>query len=878
VCHIDSMGERLLERAADLHALERTLDEASEGGSSLVLISGEAGTGKSSLVAAFRSRAAQRARFLTGACDDLLTPRTFGPLRDAVEDHPGPLATALHADPDRESVYRALRAELRGSRPSVLVIEDLHWADDATIDALRYLIRRVDTVNAVVVLTCRTDDVDDAPGLPRLMGALATHRVLRLRLGPLSRPAILELAGDADAVVDVDHLLEVTGGNPFFVSEVLACEGNGVPATVVDAVMARVGNLSPATRAAVEQLAVVPARVDLPLLNALLPNVEILAEAERRRLLEVRVDGVAFRHEIARRAIVGSVPGTLRATLHRPVLRHLLAEARPDLSRVMHHAVSARAVSVILSHGPEAARQASLAGSHRQALAHYEQVAPHLQHLDPRDRARLLVDHAWELYAAQRWLDAVATARRGLDLWAEIDDQVAIGRARVVISRASFMAGRPADAIAQAEQAVAVLEPTGDIEALAHAESYLGAVQALTDRQEEALPRLLNAQALAQRADRLDLVALCNNYIGCVRVDLGDVSTGLGDLRRSLHQALSLPHHEYAARAYTNLAETTYLLRRFDELRLWIDAGARFATDHDLPGHLRNLEAHRALMLMGNGGWEDAQSRLECLVNDVAEPDQLTRLTLPPLGRLLARRGDGRADAVLQRAWDQAVANGSLAALAPAGLAVIEAAWLAGDVSVASAQIAVLMHRTEGRAGARVRGELLAYLARAGWTVEPFEGCPDHWALAVAGAHAEAAELWRQIGDPYERALELAATRSVPHCLEALSLLDELGAAAAVRQTRMLLRQIGASHIPRGRRGATRLNPAGLTSRQVDVLKLVATGLTNAQIAARLVVSTRTVDHHVSAILTCLHVNSRREAAGQALALGLVAGDGAISV
>ena len=387
----------------------------------------------------------------------------------------------------------------------MLVIEDLHWADDATVDALRYLIRRVETVNAVVVLTCRDDDIDDAPGLPRLMGTLATQHVLRLRIGPLSRQALIELAGDAE--VDVDQVLTVTGGNAFFVSEVLACGGSSVPSTVVDAVMARVGNLSPATRAAVEQLAVVPARVDLQLMHALVPSIESLAEAERRRLIDVRVDGVAFRHELARRAIVRSVPSTRRAALHRPVLRHLLAGATPDLSRVMHHAVSAGAIPVILSHGPEAARQASRAGSHRQALAHYEQLAPHLQLLDPPDRARVLVDYAWELYAAQRWMDAVAAARQGLDLWVEIDDRVAIGNARVVISRASFMAGRPDEALGQAEQAVAVLEPTGDIEALAHAESYLGAVQALTDRQEEALPRLLSAQELAQRADRPDLVA-----------------------------------------------------------------------------------------------------------------------------------------------------------------------------------------------------------------------------------------------------------------------------------------------------------------------------------------------------------------------------------
>jgi predicted ATPase len=209
----------------------------------------------------------------------------------------------------------------------VLVIEDLHWADDATIDALRYLIRRLETVNAVVVLTCRDDDIDDAPGLPRLMGTLATQHVLRLRIGPLSRRALIELAGDA--AVDVDQLLTITGGNAFFVSEVLACAGSSVPTTVVDAVMGGWATCRRPRGRRWSSWRFVPARVDLQLMHALVPSIESLAEAERRRLIDVRVDGVAFRHELARRAIVRSVPSTRRATLHRPVLRHLLAGATP---------------------------------------------------------------------------------------------------------------------------------------------------------------------------------------------------------------------------------------------------------------------------------------------------------------------------------------------------------------------------------------------------------------------------------------------------------------------------------------------------------------------------------------------------------------------
>ena len=863
------MDGRLLERSAELEVLVRAVDDAGEGHSSVVLLLGEAGIGKTSLVRAFRDSVADRARVLVGSCDDLLTPRTFGPLRDAADEHAGPLADALADDSDQEAVYQALRRELQPrDQPTVLVVEDLHWADDATLDALRYVCRRLQTLTALVVLTFRDDDIDDAHPVRRLLGALATQPVQRLQLHPLSRGAVVDLA--AETGVDVDGVFTITRGNPFFVTEVLASPEARVPVTVVDAVMARVRQLPQPTRAALEQLAVVPSRVQPAMVRALVGDVEVLEVAEQRRVLEVRADGVAFRHELARLALLRSIPRTRQAGLHQRVLQVLLSHARPDLSRVVHHAVAAGDVDTVLSKGQEAARQAARAGSHRQALAHYEHVVMHLSLLTPPEQARVLVDYGWELYVAQRWNDSVTAARRALKLWERMGDRVAEGGARVVLSRSYFMADCPTDSIGEAQLAVTVLEPTGDVEALAHAETYLGAVQALTDRQDEALPRLLAAQVLAERAGRRDLVALCSNYIGCARVDLGDVETGLADLRRSLRQAMDLPHHEYAGRAYTNLAEVTYQLRRYSELESWIDSGVQFAADHDLPGHLYNLEAHRALLMFGRGQWDEAQTRLQRLVGAVTEPGQLTRLTLAPLGRLLARRGDEGAAEVLAEAWELALRNGSLAALAPAGLAIIESAWLAGEVGQADPQITVLMDRTTAAGAARTRGELLRYLGRAGRTVATFPGCPPEWAAGLSGSWQQAAEQWQRIGDPYERALELAGSRTTVACMEALDVLDGLGAVAAARQVRAVLRELGATRIPRGRLRATRENPAGLTQRQVDVLALLATGLTNSEIADRLVVSTRTVDHHVSAILTRLDVGTRRDAARRAAVLGLV--------
>jgi ATP/maltotriose-dependent transcriptional regulator MalT len=860
----------LLERDAELAVLGRAVDDAAAGHSSAVLVLGEAGIGKTALLRAFLASVRGRARVLLGTCDDLLTPRTFGPLRDAAAEHPGPLADALSGEPKPEDVYQALRHELQhADRPTVLVVEDLHWADDATLDALRFVCRRLTQLSATIVLTYRDDDLPDAHPLRTLLGTLASQPVTRLPLRPLSRKAVLDMG--ADTGVDPATVFATTRGNPFFVTEVLASASGGVPATVVDAVLARVRLLPGETREALEQLAVVPSRVEPSLVFALFGDAGVLEQAERRGIIEVRAEGIAFRHELARRALLRSVPRTRAAALHQRVLHLLLEQDRPDLSRLVHHAVAAGDVQAVLRFGPDAARQAANAGSHRQALAHYEQVATYLDQLPPETRGRLLVDYSWELYVAQRWVDAVTAGLRALVIWESLGDLVAEGVTRVVLSRSYFMADRPTEAAREAEHATTVLEAAGDIAAMAYAQTYLGAVQALTDRQDEALPRLQAAEVLAEAAGRRDLVALCANYIGCVLADLGSPDDGLDELRRSLRLALALPHHEYAGRAYTNLAETAYALHRYDELASWVDAGVRYASDHDLPGHLYNLEAHQAMLLLAQGHWDDAETRLRRLVGSVSDPGQLTRLTLPPLGRLLARRGDDEAAGLLDRAWELAVRNGSLAALAPAGLAMVESAWLAGDVHRADTQISALLARTTAPGASRVRGELLRYLGRAGEPVEEFPGCPPEWSAGIGGSWRQAADEWQKIGDPYERALELASSGSTVACMEALEILDDLGADAAARWVRGVLRDLGATRIPRGKQRSTRENPAGLTDRQLDVLALLAAGNTNAEIADRLVVSTRTVDHHVSAILTRLGVASRRDAARRAEELGLVA-------
>ena len=861
------MPALLLEREATLAALSRAVTGAAAGQGSVAVVTGEAGIGKTSLIRAFAREAGEHARILLSACDDLMAPRTLGPLRDAALGRDGPLAAALADDEPVEDVFTALLEELAAEPPTVLVVEDLHWSDDATLDVLAYAARRVEAAGALLVLTYRDDEVDPGHPLQRLLGVLASCPVHRLELTALSREAVRRLSAGTGADPEAVH--RITRGNPFFVTEALASPRDAVPATVVEAVLARIGRLGDDCRQALDQLSVVPSHISLDLAAELLgPRIDALAEAEQAGVIDVRPDSLAFRHELTRRAIERSLPALRRRSLNAAVVAVLRAHPRPEPARVMHHAVEANDVETILSVGPSAAREAERAGSHRQALAHYESMRPHLHRVPARDRAALLDGYGWELYNAHRFRDAVAAGREAAGLYEQLEEPVALGECLVRTSRHLFMAGETDEAERCAIRALAILEPAGDEAALAHASLYTGAILALTDDPARAERLLERARELAELSGRPDLSALALNYLGIARTELGDPS-GLALLRRSVEVAIAARRHEYAARGYCNLAEMLGRGGRLDELALVVDEGLRFARERGFWSHAYNLEVHRCVVLVRRGRLGEAESGLRELVEGVDDPGMLYAYSVPWLGRVLARRGDPAAGDMLAAAWERALRQRLLLGLAYAGLARVEWAWLAGEQEVARRVAGELLPRTAHPGGAPWRAELLRHLVRAGLPAEPFKGCPEPWAAGLRGDWRAAAAGWATAGDPYEQALELAGSGEPEPTVEGLRILDGLGATAAADWARERLRAMG-TRVPRGPRPATRANPAGLTDRQLAVLGLVSEGLTNAEIADRLTVSVRTVDHHVAAVLGKLGVRSRREAAAAAHERGMV--------
>lgn len=867
------MAVRLLERETELSVLVTAVAAAQAGSGSIVLVTGEAGIGKTGLVRAFVEQVRDRARLLLTACDNLAAPRSMGPVVDLAHGSDGPLASALTsalvngAHPG--ACYPAMLDELAACPPTILVVEDVHWADDATLDLLSYTARRLEPIGAVLVVTYR--DQESCAALHRLLGALAGCPVRRVPLAPLTAGAVATLAEGTGH--DAAAVYATTRGNPFLVTESLAGEPGGLPASIVEAVLARLYRLSMDCREALERLCVVPSHASVDLAEALLGSrLDALAEAEAAGVVELTPDGLAFRHELARQAIEQSLPKLRRRRLHQGVVEALRRQVPPDHARLVHHAVEAGDVPTLVAFGPAAARQAAAAGAHRQALALFESVLPFIGRLGTQERlgaqeqAAVLDDYGRELANAHRFQEAVQVGREAARRYEQLGDASAHGRCLARLSQHLFMTGATDEADRIAQHAVGLLAAAGREAALAHACLYRGAILALTGQPEAGAALLHEAYRLAATGQP-GLATLCLSYLGVARAECGD-ATGSAQVRASVAAAVSGGFYEYAACGYTSLAELLYREGRLAELEACVGEGLTFTRERGLWSHAYHLEVHRCVLLVRRGDWGSAEDCLRELVDGVKDPGLLLTYSASWMARLLARRGDQTAGATLAHTWQEARRQRVLTGVAYAGIAYLEWAWLAGEAGTAREVAGALLPRLSGPGTARLRAEALTYLARTGIPVEPFAGCPEPYAAGLRGDWRAAAHAWQEIGDPYETALGLAASADADASVQALRMLDALAATAAVKRVRDQLRGIGI-RVPRGPRRQTSANPAGLTDRQLTVLGLLGAGLTNAEIAERLVLSVRTVDHHVAAILNKLGVPSRRQAAAIASALGI---------
>jgi DNA-binding CsgD family transcriptional regulator/tetratricopeptide (TPR) repeat protein len=799
---------RLVEREGALAVLRRALS----GPPRLVLVAGEAGAGKTSLIRALIREVDDA---LLGACDALSTARPLAPILDwvgsSVEELPAVLAQARLA-----------------------VIEDAHWADDATIALLSRLSRR--PLPATVVLTYRDDEVGPGHPLAFLLGELATQSPLRIRVAPLSVSAVAALAEGSS--LDPEKLHARTNGNAFFVSECLEGGSLDVSDNVRDAVLGRAARLPVTTRDAVEAVAVVPGRCELWLAEALGATAPAIDDAVARGLLVAGPSGsVAVRHELARLVLSDELAPGRRRDLHR---RAVAALTRPalgavDHARVVHHAVLASDADAVARHAELAAREAEASGARSQAVAQLELAVAYAT-------ADADLVGLWSRLAEQRALmgadtESIAAYERAVGYARAAGDDMRTGVLLARLSVPLSMAGRLATARSTAEAAVALLEtyPPSARLALAYAQACTQHMLA----RELAQARVWGAKALdlARVLGDAESEAYASIQSGVASWMGGDLA-GLDLIHRGIVLAREYGLAGLVAQGLSQIGSGGGEIGQYDIAVPALQECIAWSEQHELGSRGRYAQAWLGRCQMELGHWDDAARCLDGLLRS-PRSESITRMTaLTALGRLRARRGDP-GGALLDEALSLALRTGHLQRLWPVAVARAEAAWLTGDVTPELALLRSVLDLAQAL-------DYRPAVAELEW-----------WLTPSAGPYPAQT--------PYERALGLEGVDE----LAALAIFEELGALPSVRRVTQRRRLAGLS-VPRGPNATTLNNPAGLTARELDVLRLVAVGDTNAAIAASLHISVKTVGHHVTHLLEKLAARTRTEAVTRALSLGLL--------
>jgi DNA-binding CsgD family transcriptional regulator len=563
----------------------------------------------------------------------------------------------------------------------------------------------------------------------------------------------------------------------------------------------------------------------------------------------------------------------MRMQLNARVLSTLLAGDDTDPARIVHHSVEAGDDALVIQYAPAAARRANRAGAHAQEVALYRQVLARSHLLSDDQRAEALQATAIALFTTDRLRPALAAGQEAVAIRERLGEPAALGEALIALAPIQWVMAQSQASVSTAERAVRLLEPEAGGPRHTFALIYYGLLLTAVDRCDAAQPVAADAVAAAQGLGSAELEALALVLQGWARLRRRD-DAGLAEMTDGVHRAVVVQQHLYGMIGYVLIVQELWRLGRFDDVERFVAAGSAYAHERDLDYYRDHLVAHRLRLQALRGEWNTAEAGLRGLGDDRVDPEVGgAPHWLPSLARLLVRRGADDADDVLDQAWDYARRADGLLELVPAALALLQRAWLTGEPAPVDARRLVLSRTNEvGRE--RLRGEMLRWLHRLAEPAAPFDGCPEEFAAGLRGDWRAAASAWQEIGDPYEQALELLDSGEVQPTLEALTILDGLGATPAARLARQRLRELGLRQVPRGPQPVTRANPAGLTARQVEILRLLAQGLTNQEIAARLVVSVRTVDHHVSAVLQKLGVSGRREAAAAADRWGIGGGAG----
>lgn len=863
----------LIERDGQLQELVSKYHQTEYGVGHCIFISGEAGIGKTSLVNQFCNDMEAIANILRGTCDALFTPRPLAPLYDILAQMEQDFPNSISDFADRTAFFARIFTDLKKqAKVAIIIFEDIHWADEATLDFIKFLARRITQIPCLFLLTYRDNEIQLNHPLRNVLGQLTSGSYTRIKLQPLSRQAVMKMA--IEKKYSGEDVFNITGGNPFYVSEVLSNYSLGVPENIKDSILSAYNRTEEVSKQVWELLSVIPSAFEIKYLERIEPAFTSSIESCLQHQILLIKDGcIHFKHELFRRTIEASLSPLRRILLNKKVLEllHESFEDNGEIERIVHHAKNANDYERVVHYAPLAAAKAAAVGAHIEASKLYLSAIEYYQGSDPELLLQLYEGYTYECYLTNQVNEAIVYATKSLTLLKENGDPEKTAACLCLLSRLWWVNDHLVKSEYFVGEAIRLLENQPYSLARARAYALMAHLKMLSDLSEECLLWGNKAIDLAKELSDHTVLSYAMGSVGAILIRKpADRLLGLTMLQQSLDLALQYAFHDCAGMAYTNLAYNGIVIKEYSLAAEAVDAGIPYCDENDLDLWQIYLLAAKAKLKLETGHWNEAYSIATGLLEQNKSTKIIIIFALTILALIAMRRGD--VDSVLPRlreAEAKAFEMIEPMRILQSITAFLEYEWLTGQQFIESGTLERTIEMIQVQGNIYGNSEFAFWLQKARGRSLGLSEIYEGYNISHTSGIQRAAAIWRDSGCPYEQAIILFEGTEEDK-RKALTIIHELGASAVEEKMKMEMRNLGVKKIPRGIRKSTQENPAQLTVRELEILKLLRDHLQNKEIASRLYISSKTVDHHLSSIFYKLEVNTRSKAVSEAIRLKII--------
>ena len=862
----------LIERAGFLTSLQSQFESVIAGEGHCVLLSGEAGIGKTSLVKAFCNDLRKDYKIYQGTCDALFTPRPLAPLYDILSQMGKGLSEFSIDIADRTAFFTRFFHELHIQKEaSLIVFEDIHWADEATLDFIKFLARRITQLRCLFILTYRDDEIHSRHPLRNVLGQLNPDSFNRIQLLPLSRQAVDKMAEEKG--FNGEDVYRISGGNPFYVNEILASSSKSVPDNIKDSILSVFNRMEDRAKYIWEILSVLPAGIRIDYIEKIEPlYTTVIERCLDSKILILENGHLFFKHELYRRTVEVSLSPLLRVALNKKILDMLREnfEQNQEIEQIIHHAKNANEYDLVVHYAPIAAKQAASVGAHTEASRLYLTAIEYYQGNDQNILIQFYESYAYECYLINQIKEAIIYTGKSLNLWKKKNDEEKIGNSLRFLSRLWWFDGNRKKAESFGVQAIEVLDKQPTSKAKAMAYSNMSQLKMLSDEIEECIAWGEKASAIARELNDEETLSHALNSMGSALMTIqSSKSKGIELLKQSMEIALRNSYHEHVARAYTSLGSNSVTLKDYDFARKKLDEGINYCEERDIDSWKLYMLAWKARLNLETGNWKEAYSIADDLLKNENQSPVIKIGVLLVVATIKMRKGDPDALPLLLEAKIRAFETMELQRIIPALSALLEYEWITGETCIETEDLDRTVNMIVQIEKISKKNKFYYWLRKARRQYLPIKERYEGYEGTSSSIVSKEAAAWEKLGCQYEQALTLFEG-SDDDKRKAISIIHQLGATAVYEKMKFEMRGSGIKSIPRGIRKTTQSNPALLTDRELDVLHLLNEGMQNKEIAAKLFISAKTVDHHISAILYKLEVKSRTKAVQEAIRLEII--------